>query len=158
MGAVFFYHLTRSAPEAAVAMLAERAARQGWRAAVRLREAARADWLDQKLWLGPEEGFLPHGIAGGPHDGLQPLLLAVGPDLPEGVRFLMAMDGADITPGEVAALDRAAILFDGNDPAAVEAARGQWRTLTAAGLEAQYWSEESGRWQKKAESGATASA
>ncbi|WP_284162851.1 DNA polymerase III subunit chi [Frigidibacter sp. SD6-1] len=153
MGAVFFYHLTRSAPEAAVAMLADRAAGQGWRAAVRLREAARADWLDQKLWLGPEDGFLPHGIAGGPHDALQPLLLTASPDLPDGVRFLMALDGAEVTPAEVTTLDRAAILFDGNDPTAVETARTQWRTLTAAGLEAQYWSEESGRWQKKAEAG-----
>ena len=36
----------------------------------------------------------------------------------------------------------------------VEAARGQWKALTGAGLSAQYWSEESGRWQKKAEAGA----
>ena len=44
------------------------------------------------------------------------------------------------------------VLFDGNDPAAVEAARGQWRRLTGAGAKAQYWAEAGGRWQKKAES------
>ena len=59
MGAVYFYHLTRSAPEAALAMLAERALAQGWRVAVRVGDAARADWLDQKLWLGSDDGFLP---------------------------------------------------------------------------------------------------
>ena len=36
---------------------------------------------------------------------------------------------------------------------ALDAARGQWRALTGAGCKAQYWSEESGRWEKKAESG-----
>ena len=40
---------------------------------------------------------------------------------------------------------------DGNDPAALDIARGQWKALTDAGCAAQYWSEESGRWEKKAE-------
>jgi DNA polymerase-3 subunit chi len=48
-------------------------------------------------------------------------------------------------------LERVCVLFDGNDPSAVETARGQWRNLTGAGCSAQYWSEESGRWEKKAE-------
>jgi len=33
-----------------------------------------------------------------------------------------------------------------------DTARAQWRSLTGAGIAAEYWSEESGRWQKKAES------
>ena len=37
------------------------------------------------------------------------------------------------------------------DPAVV-GAREQWRGLTKAGAKAQYWSEETGQWQKKAES------
>lgn len=152
MGAVYFYHLTRSAPEAALAMLAERALGQGWRVAVRVRDGARAEWLDAKLWLGPEEGFLPHGIAGGPHDGLQPVLIVTG-EAPAGVACLMALDGTGVTAAEAGAAERVCILFDGNDPSAVEVARRQWKGLVAAGLAAQYWSEESGRWQKKAEAG-----
>ena len=46
MGAVYFYHLTRSAPEAALAALAERSLGAGWRVAVRLRDRERAAWLD----------------------------------------------------------------------------------------------------------------
>ena len=65
----------------------------------------------------------------------------------------MALDGAEVSPEEGLALTRVCVLFDGNDPAAVDHARGQWKSLTAAGVPAQYWSEESGRWQKKAESG-----
>ncbi|MEM7720517.1 MAG: DNA polymerase III subunit chi, partial [Pseudomonadota bacterium] len=33
-------------------------------------------------------------------------------------------------------------------------ARTQWRSLTEAGITAQYWAEEAGRWVKKAESSA----
>jgi DNA polymerase-3 subunit chi len=111
------------------------------------------DWLDDKLWLGPEEGFLPHGRAGGPHDADQPVLLTTDVALPNGAACLMAVDGAGVTADEVQGLERVCILFDGNDPAAVEFARGQWRDLTEAGCAAQYWSQESGSWQKKAESG-----
>ena len=153
MGAVYFYHLTRSPVAAAVAMLSERALGAGWRVAIRVRDRARAEVLDAALWLGPEEGFLPHGIEGGGQDALQPVLLCTGA-VPAGVACLMALDGVAVTPDEVRAAERVCVLFDGNDPDALQAARGQWKGLTGAGLEAQYWSEESGRWQKKAEAAA----
>ena len=75
MGAAYFYHLTRRPLEATLPTLLEKARGAGWRIAVRGVDAARMDWLDQKLWLGPEEGFLPHGLAGGDHDAHQPILL-----------------------------------------------------------------------------------
>ena len=63
----------------------------------------------------------------------------------------MSVDGAEVTAEEVAALDRVCVLFDGNDPNALQVARGQWKALKDAGASAQYWSEESGKWEKKAE-------
>ncbi|MCM2561209.1 DNA polymerase III subunit chi [Lutimaribacter sp. EGI FJ00015] len=151
MGAAFFYHLTRGPLEQALPMLLERSLANGWRVVVRGTDPARLDWLDQKLWLGPEERFLPHGVAGGPHDALQPVLLTCAAQAPNDPACLMAVDGADVRPDEVQRLERVCILFDGHDPEAVQAARGQWKTLTEAGCAAQYWSEESGRWEKKAE-------
>lgn len=151
MGAAYFYHLTQKPLEVTLPMLLGKALGAGWRVAVRGTDAARMDWLDQKLWLGPEEGFLPHGLAGGPHDAAQPVLLTVARDAANTPQCLMTMDGADIDPDEVQRLERVCVLFDGNDPSAVETARGQWRNLTGAGCSAQYWSEESGRWEKKAE-------
>ncbi|MEY8831283.1 DNA polymerase III subunit chi [Sedimentitalea sp. XS_ASV28] len=150
MGAVYFYHLTRQPLERTLPVLLGKARQAGWRVAVRGTDTARMNWLDEQLWLGPEDGFLAHGIAGGPHDADQPILLttdraANAPDC------MMTIDGADIEPAEVTALERACILFDGNDPAAVQRAREQWKSLTAAGCAAQYWSEDSGRWEKKAE-------
>jgi DNA polymerase-3 subunit chi len=55
--------------------LLEKSLAAGWRVAVRGRTDEMLDRLDAQLWLGPEDGFLPHGRAGGPHDALQPVLL-----------------------------------------------------------------------------------
>jgi DNA polymerase-3 subunit chi len=48
-------------------------------------------------------------------------------------------------------MERVWVLFDGNDAARLQAARQQWKATVGAGHAAQYWSEESGRWEKKAE-------
>lgn len=151
MGAAYFYHLTRGPVEVTLPMLLGKAMGAGWRVAVRGRDPARMDWLDEKLWLGSDEGFLPHGVAGKPHEADQPILLTTGTALTNGATCLMSVDGAAVTPEEVTSLDRVCVLFDGNDPAALDVARGQWKALTDAGCSAQYWSEESGRWEKKAE-------
>ncbi len=151
MGAVYFYHLTRQPLEQTLPVLLDKARQAGWRIAVRGTDPARLDWLDEKLWLGPEEGFLPHGRVGGPHDADQPILLTTEMKAANEPSCVMAVDGASVEPSEVEAMERVCILFDGNDGEAVRHARGQWKALTSAGCSAQYWSEESGRWEKKAE-------
>jgi DNA polymerase-3 subunit chi len=145
-----FYHVTQSAVEDVVSTLLSRALAQGWKVELRGQSAERMEWYDQKLWLGPEEDFLPHGLQGGAQDALQPVLLTHAPH-PEGRQAVMAVEGAAVTAADVAAAERVWILFDGRDPMAVDHARGQWRDLTGAGAAAQYWSEEGGRWEKKAE-------
>ena len=152
LGEAYFYHMTRSPLEETLPVLLAKALEAGWRVVVRGPDAARLDWLDQRLWLGHDEAFLPHGRAGGPHDADQPVLLTTADDLPNGAACLVSVDGAEIGADEVAAADRAMVLFDGNDPAALERARDQWRALTGAGAKAKYWSQESGRWEMKAES------
>ena len=129
--------------------LVEKALSQGWRVAVRGRREVVLDHLDRALWLG--DGFLPHGRAGGPHDARQPVLLTADRAVPNGATCLMSVEGADVTADEVGALDRTCILFDGGDAGAVETARAQWRNLKAAGVRAEYWSQETGRWERKAE-------
>ena len=151
MGAVYFYHLTRSPLEATLPVLLGKARQAGWRVAVRGVDQARMAWLDEKLWLGPEDGFLAHGAAGGAHDADQPILLTCTAQAANGPACVMCVDGADVGADEVAALERVCILFDGNDAQAVQQARDQWKALTDAGCSAQYWSQESGRWEKKTE-------
>lgn len=151
MGAAYFYHLTRRPLQETLPVLLEKARGAGWRIAVRGQEPDRMGWLDESLWQGKPESFLAHGLAGGPHDALQPVLLTTGPEAANAPDCVMSVDGAEITPEEVQALQRVCILFDGNDPQALQQARLQWKSLTGAGCSAQYWSEESGRWEKKAE-------
>lgn len=150
---VYFYHLTRSPLEVTLAVLLAKSLEAGWRVALRGTDPERLAWLDEQLWLMGEESFLPHGLAGGPHDAEQPVLLTTQSSAPNGAQALIAIDSAEVAPEELAGLARASIVFDGADPVAVEAARGQWRALVAAGARAVYWSQESGAWQKKAESG-----
>lgn len=151
MGAVYFYHLTRSTLDDTLLQLLPKAMGAGWRVAVRGRDRATLERLDARLWLVPEDGFLAHGMVGGPQDADQPVLLTDRPGLPNAAACVMALEGADVPPDEAAALARVCILFDGNDPDAVAAARTQWRSYTGAGIAAQYWSEAGGRWEKKAE-------
>lgn len=160
MGRVMFYHLTQSLPEALVPQLIRRALDAGWRVELRAADAGNLARLDDRLWLA--EGFLAHGHAGQPHEAHQPILLrAVARDGPapeapaNGATCLITLDGAAVVPENCAGMDRVCILFDGHDEAALAVARDQWRAVIAAGLEADYWSEASGRWRKERSSRGT---
>ena len=150
MGVAYFYHLTRRPMEETLSMLLSKSLQAGWRVAVRGRDPARMAWLDERLWQGEQDAFLPHGVAGGPHDADQPVLLTTGA-AENGASCVMSVDGAAVSAEEVASLDRVCVLFDGDDPEALDVARAQWKALKDAGASAQYWSEESGKWEKKAE-------
>lgn len=152
MGAVYFYHLTDSPLEATLPMLVSKAREAGWRVLVRGPDPALLARLDDVLWQGPVDGFVPHGLAGGPHDADQPVLLGTEVAA-NGFACVMSVGGAAVTAEEVGALERSCILFDGHDGAALDHARGQWKALTGAGVAAQYWAQDGGRWIKKAEAG-----
>lgn len=148
MGNVLFYHLTRSPAEVLLPVLIGKSLAAGWRVELRGTDPDRMDWLDRQLWQG--EGFLPHGLAGGPHDARQPVLLTVPGQAAENEpACLMVLDGAAVGSAECGNLERACIVFDGGDANAVAHAREQWKSLTGAGVIAEYWSEESGRWERK---------
>ncbi|AGT07846.1 DNA polymerase III subunit chi [Paracoccus aminophilus] len=148
MGAALFYHLTRSAPEVLLPVLIGKSLHAGWRVELRGAHLPALERLDESLWLG--DGFLPHGLAGGPHDSLQPVLLTlVGQGATNNPSCLITLHGAEVAAEDCAPLERTLILFDGNDPEALERARAQWRLLTKAGVSAEYWSEASGKWERK---------
>jgi DNA polymerase III subunit chi len=154
MGTVMFFHLMQSAPADTLAINAPRALKQGWRVMVRGTEMAALEQLDAALWLkGGDEAFLPHGLQAGPHDADQPVLLGLGSPA-NGAKVLALVDGASATDAEINEMERVWVLFDGNDQDRLQAARGQWKAMTDAGHPAQYWSEQSGKWEKKAEKNA----
>ena len=146
MGAAYFYQLRRPLG-AALAPLLGRATAQGWRVAVRGTDADRLRDLDEALWTDPPESFLPHGMEGEPRDAEQPVLLTLGAGV-GAFQCLMAVHGARVGADEARALERCCVLFD---EAETPGARALWKDLTGAGVPAQYWAEEGGRWQKKAE-------
>lgn len=153
MGKALFYHLTRDPLEVTVTTLCARALQAGWRVTIRGRDSAHLDKLDQSLWMGDKASFLPHGLAGGLHDADQPILLTTAPDSPNSPQAVMAVDQADLSPSEVAGLERLWVLFDGADETAMALARVQWKAMVSAGVTAEYWSQDSGKWQMKAQSG-----
>jgi len=143
-----FYHLTRDPPEVLLPVLISKSREMGLTVALRGTDPVRMDHLDTQLWQ--LEGFLPHGRAGGPHDAAQPVLLLHDAtpvaQLANKPGCLVTLDGAPVDPVEAEALDRLCILFNGQDEDAVSHARTQWRALTSAGIPAEYWSQQSGRW------------
>ncbi|GLQ34132.1 DNA polymerase III subunit chi [Amylibacter marinus] len=152
MSEVFFYHLTRSPLQALVPDLAEKSLSRGWRVSLRAREQARLKWFSDHIWRFGDTSFLPHGLAGGDFDQDQPILLETTKNTKIQADILLLVDDAEFSPSEAADYQRVCLLFDGNDHTALSQARNQWRAVTAAGVPAQYWSQEDGPWQKKASS------
>ena len=88
------------------------------------------------------------------HAGLQPIYLTLGAENPNRADVLMLIDGARATTAEMAGYERTCLVFDGHDERAVETARADWRSVTAAALPAVYWAQQQGRWVQNAASGA----
>lgn len=150
-----FYHLIHAGLDETVMTTVSRARKAGWRVMIRAPLPRLLTHLEAKLWLGPEEEFLAHGLEGGAQDADQPVLLGAGA-IGNGAKGLMLLAGAEALREEVAGLERIWVFFDGADPEAVAAARQRWTTFTGWGLGAQYWSDEDGTWVKKTERPAAA--
>jgi len=151
VGAAYFYHLTHTSLEQTLPMLLEKSRGAGWMVEVRGTDLGAMERLDRALWSGPPDAFLPHGLAGGDHDAEQPILLTVGGGATNGASCIMSVHGAEVSATDVQAAERVCVIFDGHDGDALARARVQWKALTDAGCSAQYWSQDSGRWEKKAE-------
>jgi DNA polymerase-3 subunit chi len=146
---VLFYHLTRFPLERVLPELLEKTLERGWRAVVQAGSEERVEALDQHLWTYTDESFLPHGTVRGGDAPQQPVYLTSGQENPNEAEVRFFVDGADV--GDIKELDRAVIIFDGRDAAAVEAARGHWRRLAGAGHDVTYWQQnERGRFERKA--------
>lgn len=151
MSSAYFYHLTRRPLEATLPVLLTKSLQAGWRVYIRGTDDEKLKWLDEKLWHGTEDSFLPHGVEGGKHDADQPILLGKAATSSNSATCLICIDSSEVSPEEVQSMERVCVVFDGNDEQALNHARIQWKTLVDAGCSAQYWSEEDGNWQKKAE-------
>jgi DNA polymerase-3 subunit chi len=145
---VGFYHLLTTPLERALPRLLERATGQGHRVVLWAGSSERVEHLNALLWNYDEASFLPHGSVRDGNAAAQPIWLTHQCENPNDATMLVLVDGVD---GEnLDGFTRCADLFDGSDPAAVEAARARWRSAGAAGHTLTYWQQTGKGWEKKA--------
>ena len=143
---VDFYQLGSAPPEGIIATIAGKLLGEDQRLLVVAADEGLLARLDRLLWDQGEASFVPHGLAGGPDDLAQPVLLSTGTDAPNLARNLLIADGE--WREAALAYDRAFFLFD---DATLEAARLAWKLLAGRdGVERNYWALDAGRWTKKA--------
>jgi DNA polymerase III subunit chi len=143
-----FYHLTRTAVEAALPLLLGRTLAAGQRALVRCQSAERVAVVDAALWTCAEPDWLPHGTAADGDADLQPVWIGTEDAAPNGARFLFLIDGAE--SDAIGGFERVFDLFNGQDEAALAAARVRWQRARQAGLPVTYWRQTERGWEKQA--------
>ena len=149
MAEILFYHLQRQPLEQVLPGLLAKCLERNWRAVVQFGSEERRDAVDSQLWTYRDDGFLPHGTMKDGNAGLQPVWLTTDDDNPNGATVRFLADGA-ITQ-DYSGYARIVLLFDGNDPDAVDRARSQWNAAKSGGHDATYWQQsERGRWEKQA--------
>jgi len=151
MTEVLFYHLLRQPLERVLPTLIEKSLERGWRVVVQVGSPERVEALDAHLWTWRDDAFLPHGTSRDSEAAEHPIVLTANAENPNGavVRFLV--DGANLA-ANAGNYQRIVLLFDGDDPEAVEMARMRWNEAKASGAEVTYWkADESGRWQQQTE-------
>jgi len=150
MTEMLFYHLKEQSLEQVLPALLQKSLERGWRVVVQASSDERVDALDAHLWTWRDDAFLPHGTSRDPEAAEQPIVLTADADNPNGATVRFLIDGANLA-ADAAGYERVVLLFDGEDPDAVEMARARWSEAKAAGADVTYWrADENGRWQRQA--------
>jgi DNA polymerase-3 subunit chi len=147
---ILFYHLQHQPLERVLPVLLEKSVERGWKVAVEATTPERVDALDALLWTYSDESFLAHGTDREADAAVQPVLITTASGRPNGATVRFLVDGAAL-PEDVDTYERIVLLFDGNDPDALDQARAQWKAAKAGGHACTYWQQgETGRWEKRA--------
>lgn len=149
MTEVLFYHLQNMTVENVLPSLLEKSLERGWRVVVQSTSPERADALDAHLWSYRDDSFLPHATWRVNDVADQPIVLAIEEDNPNGANVRFLVDNAAL-PQDVQGYERVVLLFNGDDPDALGAARSTWTDCKTRGFEVTYWqADERGRWQRR---------
>lgn len=144
---ILFYHLETQPLERVLPVLVEKSLERDWHVVIETGSDARAEFIDNLLWTYKEDSFLPHALAGGDADHLQPVLITTRPHNPNSAEIRFFVDRAIPQTGE--GYQRIVFLFSGHDPEAVTEARAAWRAL-GPGNVLTYWQQDAeGRWAKR---------
>jgi DNA polymerase III subunit chi len=149
MTEILFYHLKGQTPEQVLPALLQKSLERGWRVLVQASSPERVEALDAYLWTWRDDAFLPHGTWREAEAAEQPILLTVNDDNPNAAAVRFLIDGAAM-PGDASTYQRVVLLFDGEDPEALESARTRWTQAKSAGFEVTYWqADEKGAWRRQ---------
>jgi DNA polymerase III subunit chi len=150
MTEILFYHLKGQTPEQVLPTLLQKSLDRGWRVVVQASSEERVEALDAHLWTWRDDSFLPHGTWREAEAAHQPIVLTVSDHNPNCATVRFLVDGATM-PEDSSAYERVVLLFDGEDPDALDAARARWTAAKSAGFEVTYWqADENGRWRRQA--------
>jgi DNA polymerase III subunit chi len=150
MTEIFFYQLKGQSLEQILPPLIQKSLERGWRVAIQAASDERVEALDAHLWTWRDDAFLPHGTWRDAEAVQQPVLLTVNDTNPNAAAVRFVVEGADL-PADAAAYQRVVMLFDGEDPDALETARARWSKAKEEGFEVTYWlTDKDGRWQRQA--------
>jgi len=148
MAEIGFYHLRTTPLERALPSILERALAGGHRVVVLAGSPERVEHLNDLLWTYNDASFLPHGSARDGQAERQPIWLTAIDENPNRASMLVLVDGA--ASARLGDYARCCDFFDGNDAAAVTAARARWKAAKEAGHQLVYWEQIDGRWEKRA--------
>ena len=150
MTEILFYQLKGQPLEQVLPPLIQKSLERGWRVAVQASSDERIEALDAHLWTWRDDAFVPHGTWRDAEATEQPVLLTLDETNSNGAAVRFLVEGACI-PANAAAYQRLVVLFDGEDPEALEEARGRWSKAKEDGFEVTYWlTDKNGRWQRQA--------
>ena len=150
MTEILFYHLKGQTPEQVLPALLQKSLQRGWRVVVQASSEERVEALDAHLWTWREDSFLPHGTWRDAEAAEQPIVLTVNEENPNRATVRFLVDGANLSSGSTG-YERIVLLFNGDDPEALDAARTRWSEAKAAGTEVTYWqADDNGRWRRQA--------
>ena len=149
MTEILFYHLKGQSLDQVLPPLLQKSLERGWRVVVQASSEERVEALDALLWTWRDDAFLPHGTARDSEAAEHPIVLTANAENPNGAAVRFLVDGANLSV-DASNYQRIVLLFDGDDPEAVEMARLRWNEAKASGAEVTYWkADESGRWQRQ---------
>lgn len=147
MTEILFYHLQGQPLEKALPLLLEKTVEKGWNAVIRAGTEERLAVLDEALWSYKEDSFLPHGREEEGDAEHQPILLTTKDIRPNDAEVVFLVDRAPLPASYD--VERVVLMFDGEDPEALDEARAAWKVVKGLGHPATYWQQDGGRWVKK---------
>ena len=145
-GDALFYGVRSTSLEVPLRELLHKSLERGWRVVVRAGSLERVESLNDALWLGPDEYFIPHGSGADGFASRQPVYLTEGEENPNGAGVLFLLEGV---LGDVSGYERCVSLFDGGDSEMLSLVGEQERVLLDLGYSVRRWEQVGGSWERR---------